>query len=213
MLCGITESGSSLTHSAQGGQRRRDLFAVGGACAGYRVAFPAFVLPPLSAVGSGPVLDYGLLDAKHPRMPILEMWQPNGSATQSNLPRQIFLESIGEARRRHPRREGPRCGCARAEGRFGTRSRATGKEAGPDRRQGRQGAVEGEEAMTNRRSVLTGVTATALALATGCNPTPDSVDFAKTYPKVSDAMDQLYRAIGSLQALRGRILTRTHGGR
>ncbi len=52
----------------------------------------------------------------------------------------------------------------------------------------------------SRRSVLTAVTASAAVVATSCSLKPKAVDLVATYPKVSDAMKELFRAVGGLQA-------------
>jgi isopentenyl diphosphate isomerase/L-lactate dehydrogenase-like FMN-dependent dehydrogenase len=53
----------------------------------------------------------------------------------------------------------------------------------------------------NRRSILTGLCGTAaLSLTAACKQKSQPVDLIKTYPKVRDAMDELFRSVGSLQA-------------
>jgi len=55
---------------------------------------------------------------------------------------------------------------------------------------------------TNRRSVLTGIMSgtAALSITTACNQKSRPVDLIQTYPKVREAMDELFRSVGGLQA-------------
>jgi hypothetical protein len=56
-------------------------------------------------------------------------------------------------------------------------------------------------AIESRRSALTCATAAiALAVTTGCKSKPKAVDLVSAYPKVSEAMNELFRAVGGLQA-------------